>query len=325
MAVYSLLTAFASCVICVPVVIRVAEHWSLFDPPGPLKLHTRRVPRIGGVAVALAFALGVLISGAQSSRYLLLPLFLVWLIGIVDDLRGLSPLSRLMAQAIVAFVLCRGADLTLPLLSRKPLGWIFASLFVMTLINAFNLLDGADGLAAGVAAVIATGYLIYGMQSGVSKASAAALLGTCLGFLVFNYPPAKIFLGDSGSTVLGLIVASTGLEVHQSIPSTKSGLFVLPVFAGLPLLDLLLAIFRRLRSGGSPFSGDRRHFYDLLLQKGWSPRKVALSIYAITAGFVIVGLECNRYSPITAVGLVFLVTVPFLLAAVHLGALSPAA
>lgn len=325
MALYCLLIAFGWCVISLPVVIKLAARWNLFDLPGPLKLHTRHVSRMGGIAVTSALAAGLLISGkSHTLTYLLLALFLLWLTGMIDDLRGLSPVSRLAAQTIAALILCYGADLTLPLFEKRPLGWIVAAFFVITLTNAFNLLDGADGLAAGVAAVIASGYLACGGLSGTAQASAAALLGSCLGFLVFNFPPAKIFLGDSGSTSLGLIIAFAGLELNQSFPVAKSGLFIAPIFAGLPLLDLILAICRRLRSGGSPFSGDRRHFYDLLLQKGWSPRKVALSSYAITTLFVVAGLHSGYHSGATSVGLVLLVTIPFLFVAVRLGALRPA-
>jgi len=322
---YTILIAFGWCVISLPVVIRAAERWNLFDPVGPLKLHTRRVSRMGGVAVTSAVAVSLLSSRTSHAvRYLLLALFLLWVTGMIDDVRGLSPGLRLMAQAIAALILCCGADLTLPLLEKRPLGWVITALFVVTLINAFNLLDGADGVAAGVAAIIASGYLALGQQSGASQASAAALLGSYLGFLVFNFPPAKIFLGDSGSTSLGLIIAFAGLSLRQSSPVMSGGVFISTVFAGLPLLDLVLAIFRRLRSGGSPFTGDRRHFYDLLLQRGWSPRKVALSTYAITAGFVLVGLKSSQSSPVDAAGLILAAAIPFLFVAVHLGALRPA-
>ncbi len=325
MTIYTLLIAFAWSVISLPLVIKAAARWNLFDPPGALKLHTRRVPRLGGVAVIPAFAAGVLASGSSHAlKYLLLALFLLWLAGIIDDLRGLSPLSRLTVQGIAALILCCGTDLTLPLLDKRPMGWVLAALFAVTFINAFNLLDGADGLAAGVAAVIALGYLALGQQSGVSELGAAALLGSCVGFLVFNFPPAKIFLGDSGSTSLGLIIAFIGLSLHPSVSVTKGSVFISPIFAGLPLLDLVLAIVRRLRSGRSPFAGDRRHFYDLLLQKGWSPRKVALSTYAITAGFVLVGLQGNQSSAVAAIALVLLLAIPFLFVAVYLGALRAA-
>jgi len=325
MAIHILLIAFAWCVISLPLVMRVAVRWNLFDPLGPLKLHTRRISRIGGIAVTSAVAVSLLASGTfHAVKYLLAALFLIWVTGMIDDLRGLSAVLRLMAQTIAALVLCWGSDLTLPLFEKRPLGWIFAAVFVVTLINAFNLLDGADGVAAGVAAIIAAGYLALGEPSGVSQASSAALLGSCLGFLVFNFPPAKIFLGDSGSTALGLIIAFIGLALRQSSPVMSVGIFVSTIFAGLPLLDLVLAIFRRLRSGGSPLAGDRRHFYDLLLQRGWSPRKVALSTYAITAGFVLVGLKSSQSSPVGAACLVLLAAIPFLFVAVHLGALRPA-
>lgn len=326
MSIYSFLLAFFSCVIFLPVLIKVAMRWNLFDPPGPLKLHTRRIPRIGGVAIVSAYALGILIARSSSKlSYVLLALFFLWLIGIVDDVWGLPPALRLIAQSVVATVLCIGRDLAFPIVGSKLFGWLVAIFFVLCLINAFNLLDGADGLAVGVAATIAVGYLLYGSQSGLLRASASALLGSCVGFLVFNFPPAKIFLGDSGSTVLGLIIALTGLELHQTASSGKYGMLVLPVFAGLPLLDLFFAIVRRIRTGGSPFLGDRRHFYDLLLQKGWSTRKVATSMYAISACFVMVGLGFDRFSVPNAAGLVLLVTISFLFAAVHLGVLRAAA
>jgi UDP-GlcNAc:undecaprenyl-phosphate/decaprenyl-phosphate GlcNAc-1-phosphate transferase len=326
MTVYSFLLSLFWCFMALPLLIRVATRWNLFDPPGPLKRHTRRISRIGGVAVASAYAVGILLSGMASGlRWILLALFILWLTGIVDDLRGLSPALRLVAQTVAASVLCLGYGFTLPWLGSSRFGWLITALFVVCLINAFNLLDGADGVAAGVAAVIAVGCLLYASHSPVSRTSASALLGSCVGFLMFNFPPAKIFLGDSGSTSLGLIIAFTGLELHQSASIASGGILVLPIFAGLPLLDLLLAIVRRVRMGRSPFLGDRRHFYDLLLQKGWSSRRVALATYAITTGFVLVGLLCARFNGLNAGGLVLLVTIPLLVAAVRMGALTTAA
>ena len=326
MSIYSFILAFFCCVLLLPVLIKVAKRWKLFDPPGPLKLHTRRIPRIGGVAVVSGYTLGILISGSTSKlSYLLFALFVLWLTGIVDDVWGLPPAMRLLCQLVAAVVLCIARDLALPFGESKLFGWLVASFFVLCLINAFNFLDGTDGLAAGVAAIIASGYLLSGPQSDLARASASALLGSCLGFLIFNFPPAKIFLGDSGSTVLGFIIALTGLESHKAATVGKYGMLVVPIFAGLPLLDLLFATVRRIRSGGSPLVGDRRHFYDLLLQKGWSTRKVAMSMYAVSACFVMAALVCDRYGVATAAGLVLLVTIPFLFVAVHLGALRAAA
>ena len=233
MTIYSFLVAFVCCVAAVPVVIKLALRWKVFDPTGPLKLHVRPISRLGGVALNLAFAVGIIVSDSSAAAlYLLLALALLGVTGVLDDVRSLSPASRFVAQTIAGLVLCYGTDLTIPMLGSKALAWFMGSLFVVTLVNAFNLLDGADGVATGVAAIIASGYLaLGGIQPGVSRSSEWALLGGCLGFLLFNFPPAKIFLGDSGSTSLGLVIAFTGLELYKTNPSSTNGLLIPLTFA----------------------------------------------------------------------------------------------
>ena len=162
--------------------------------------------------------------------------------------------------------------------------------FVVAMINAFNFLDGSDGLAAGVAGIISIAYAlprlphIDAFQIGL----ACAIAGACLAFLRSNLAPAKIYLGDSGSTSLGLCVAFLGLEFWRSGHATFPRMVFPVLIAALPLLDAALAIVRRISNGISPLYGDRRHFYDRLLARGWSTRRVALACYAITAGFVAV-------------------------------------
>jgi UDP-GlcNAc:undecaprenyl-phosphate/decaprenyl-phosphate GlcNAc-1-phosphate transferase len=159
-------------------------------------------------------------------------------------------------------------------------------------VFALSFLDGADGLTAGVTGIIALGYLIFaGTVLGVvGHALAFSLLGACLGFLLFNFPPAKIFMGDSGGEVLGFSVAFRSLDFITTKGATAAvPSLMFPILAAaLPLFDALLAILRRVESGRSPFDGDRRHFYDLLLSAGWSPRRVALSylLTALLAGLV---------------------------------------
>jgi UDP-GlcNAc:undecaprenyl-phosphate/decaprenyl-phosphate GlcNAc-1-phosphate transferase len=154
-------------------------------------------------------------------------------------------------------------------------------------VFAFNFLDGADGLAAGVTGVIALAYIIFpGTALGVvGYAVAWSLLAACCGFLLFNFPPAKIFMGDSGSEVLGFSVAFLGLDfITAKAPNAAATALLFPLLvAALPLADAFFAILRRLDSGRSPLLGDRRHFYDLLLERGWPARRVAIACYLLTA------------------------------------------
>ncbi|MGD0404157.1 MAG: MraY family glycosyltransferase [Candidatus Acidiferrales bacterium] len=168
-------------------------------------------------------------------------------------------------------------------------------------VRCFNFLDGADGLCAGVTAVIAAAYLVVpGITLSVLGTIVAwSLLGVSIGFLVFNFPPrASIFLGDSGSTLFGFGVAFLALDFYGANATTERSIALLVplLMAALPLLDGIMAVLRRLHGGRSLLHGDRRHFYDLLLGISWSPRKVALTIYALTAAMCMIAwlvLKCD--------------------------------
>ena len=195
-------------------------------------------------------------------------------------------------------------------------------------VFAFNFLDGTDGLAAGVTATIASAYLLFpGAALGaLGYALAWSLLGASAAFLLFNFPPAKIFMGDSGSSTLGFCVAFLGLDfvAAKSVNAAATALIFPLLVAALPLADALLAILRRLKSGRSPFQGDRRHFYDLLLAAGWTTRRVAITGYLLTAllaGLAWLATQGNA-KRITVVGIA--AGAALLSAAVRMGALRPA-
>jgi|SRR5271156_2773777 UDP-GlcNAc:undecaprenyl-phosphate GlcNAc-1-phosphate transferase len=160
-------------------------------------------------------------------------------------------------------------------------------------VFAFNFLDGVDGLAAGVTGAIALAYAAMpGVEmSGFGYAVAWSLLGACVGLLFFNYPPAPIFMGDSGNTVLGFSVAFLGLDFLRARgggAAASSWLFPFLITA-LPLLDALAVVTRRVMKGRSPFQGDRGHFYDFLLAGGWTARRVAIVCYFLTAFLGLLG------------------------------------
>lgn len=168
-----------------------------------------------------------------------------------------------------------------------------------------QLIKGVDGIAAGVVGIIALAYAVFPGGAGNPFASGIAfgVAGTCAGFLAYNLPPAKIFLGDSGSTALGLAVAFLALDFWRSQPAsvTVPNLLFPFLLCALPLLDAALAIIRRLLRLTSPLAGDRRHFYDLLLARGYSPVRVALFCYLIATAFAGISWKERGMSPVEAV------------------------
>lgn len=285
--------AFVFTVLLMPIVIRLCRRWNLLDQPGPLKIHSQPVPRLGGVAVVFAISAGmVVVSPVLATREwpFFAALSLVCVTGLIDDLSGLSALIRLASQIIAGGLLWYGGW-RVPVFAAAGPNLIATCLFVAAFANAFNFLDGADGIAAGVACIIAAAFATFPGAPGTAfgRAAAWSVAGACAGFLLFNFPPAKIFLGDSGSTAIGLCIAFLGLDSYRSNPVTAAQMLFPILAAALPLLDAALAIFRRIRRGVSPLYGDRSHVYDLLATRGLSPRRVALACYLIAAAFACLG------------------------------------
>jgi UDP-N-acetylmuramyl pentapeptide phosphotransferase/UDP-N-acetylglucosamine-1-phosphate transferase len=321
----SFVAAFSLSVLLTPTVRRICIRFGVFDQPGPLKIHAQPIPRLGGVAIALAILGACVIARplpAGSAAYFVAALALVWIAGLVDDLRGLSPVFRIAAQASAALLLWR-AGWQVPGLGTGASSILTTCLFVIVFANAINFLDGSDGLAAGVAGIIALAYIFARSGAGTQFPSGVAwsLFGACAGFLVFNFPLAKIFMGDSGSTSLGFMVSFLALAFCRSSGGTTPSLIFPLLIAGLPLLDAGLAVVRRLREAASPFYGDRRHFYDLLLARGWSPRKVALVSYSITAAMGAIGWIGLRLDSRRMLLLAALSFAALLAAALRLGSL----
>jgi UDP-GlcNAc:undecaprenyl-phosphate GlcNAc-1-phosphate transferase len=319
------LIAFLVCTGTLPLIHFLATRWKLHDFPGELKIHAVPTPRLGGISMGLALLAGLSIGGTGLFSHALniyLALLLVWITSLVDDLKGLPPTLRLVIHCIAGLLVAQ-TQWSLRLFDIPLLDAAVTCIFVMLFVNAFNFFDGADGLAAGVAALVSFGYvLLYTVRAAsVGAAVAWSLLGACLGFLFFNFPPAKIFMGDSGSTVLGFVAAFLGLDFYRVHHALGTHLLLPLVFAGLPLLDLVLAVFRRLGKRVSPFVGDRQHFYDLLRQRGWSARPIAIGSYLATAGLILLGLVCDRLNP----GLAFMALVltfgSLFITAVRLGSL----
>lgn len=253
--IYTFLTALLTTFIFLKLGIKL----QLVDKPsGKLKPHEKPIPFTGGTAIIVA-----MIPWLYSEWKLLLPVAALWLIGLLDDIKGISPLVRLFGELIAGFV---GAY------------YIFGHSFLLSLvlavafaavINAYNMIDGMDGICGGVTAVSG---LLLSFVKGYGNVG-RVMAGAYGGFLVFNFPPAKIFLGDEGSYIAGSIM---GLALIGSF-GTPYFLRVLAI-SWLPLLDLVAGFIRRILAGISPLKGDRDHFYDKLFVMAGKRKKVTFSL-----------------------------------------------
>lgn len=273
-----------------PLLGRLAVRWSFVDAPGEHRRHRHPVPLLGGVALwaAVIAAVAIWPTGADPARLwaVLGAATLVAGAGLLDDYRPLPVAERLLAQLIAAAVLVSGGlfvVLTVP-------GWLDATLTVLWIVgitNAVNLLDNMDGLAAGVTAIAALGFVaLTARQGGFAAVLAAALLGAALGFLIHNFHPARIFMGDAGSLFLGLLLAVLGLELQTGRALSEPWIAALvPVLLlAVPIFDTTLVTVSRWRRGHNPLTTPGHdHLSHRLRRNGLSPRAVALVIYAAGA------------------------------------------
>ena len=283
-------------------------------------VHTVPTPRLGGVAmlfglsVALLFAsrmpfLAGVFAGSNAAWAILAGGALVCALGAADDIWDLDWVTKLVGQVLAAGIMAwQGVQLvTIPIagltVTSSRLSLFATVIIVVITMNAVNFVDGLDGLAAGVIAIGGTAFFAYtyllarnaspGDYSSLATLVVAALVGACLGFLPHNYYPARIFMGDSGAMLIGLVMAGAAIVVtgqidpevvseRQSIPAFLP--IVLPAAVMLlPLIDITLAVFRRLRAGQSPFHADRMHLHHRLLALGHSHRRAVAIMYVWTA------------------------------------------
>lgn len=302
--------AAIACALLAPPAMRLARRLGAIDRPGPRRIHRDEVPRLGGLALAAA-VLGVawiarLVS--EPVRQLdvrpLLGLTLasvpVLAVGVADDIRGVPAAVKLALQAAGALVLTAfgyGVPLlTSPFGGSFAAGWLDVPLtvaWVLIVINAINLIDGLDGLAAGIVTIAAATLWWTGRvhEDFYVMFLAALLIGAGAGFLLWNRPPARVFMGDTGSHFLGLVLAAAALLENRK--GTAAVTLLLPLVAlALPVLDGMLAFVRRLVRGRPVWSADVGHVHHRLLRLGLSPRGALLLLWGLAAlcGAAAVGL-----------------------------------
>jgi len=331
-----LISASASLVLT-PLLRRFCESFRLVDEPqDERRVHRKAVPRLGGIAIFLSMLIALFFLAmvnnllTQTLRPDLRAIvvfvvcgFLVLLLGVYDDLRGASAVVKFAGLAAVTMLFYalggRIEGLSIPFVGgialHPILGFLLTMIWVVGIANAFNLIDGVDGLASGSALFSSLVLLSVSLVQGKTMVVVIALVltGALAGFLRYNFNPASIFLGDSGSLFVGFALAALSIQGSQKAPTAVA--VAIPVLAfGLPVVDTSVAIARRFLSGKPIFQGDREHIHHMLLERGWSQRRVALVLYGVSACFGLLAmLFVSSGNSLTAVVL-FVVGVAVVLA-----------
>jgi len=293
-------TAFLIALVLTPILRDIFRSYNIVDRPGQRKVHQYPIPRIGGIPIAVAY-FAALWSLSSSNPALgvnfqkLLPgAAVVFLTGLVDDFVNLKPLVKLLGQ-IAAALIVFWSGIRIEGVAGQPLPlWLNLLLTVLWLLlstNALNLIDGLDGLCAGIGFVatltLVCAAVIHG-DTGLANAT-LPLAGALLGFISYNLNPATVFLGDSGAMLIGFLLGCYGMIWTQKTATLLSLLVPLLALA-VPLLDVSLAILRRLLSKRSVFSADRAHIHHRLLDHGFTPRRAVLVLYVFAAVIAIIAV-----------------------------------
>lgn len=308
-----------------PHVKRLAVRWGAVDKPDARKVHTGIIPRLGGLAIYAGFITSVLASVHVTWELfgLLIGGTAILVLGIVDDIFQLPAKVKLVGQIAAASVLLL-FDIKIDWLSNPFGGMIyldywaipFTLLWVVSLTNMLNLIDGLDGLAAGVSTIAAVTIFLMAVDQNfwLVAVLTAALAGSALGFLHFNFSPAKIFMGDTGSMFLGYMLAA--VSVVGTVKSAATIALIVPTVAlGLPIMDTACAIIRRFNNGQPIFKPDRGHLHHRLLDMGLSQTQVVLLLYLVS---IILGVSAIVMTEVKIGHAVFIVVA--LLAAAFVGA-----
>lgn len=293
---------FLASALLVPLVKKAAEHVNAMDIPNARKAHTVPTPRMGGLAIFGAFLLGYMLFARTSVQMLsiLIGGFIIILTGVFDDIKPVSAKIKFCLQVIAACVVVFYGKIVLNYISVlglrinfiEPLNYIITILFIVGITNAINLIDGLDGLASGVSSIyfatIAIIAFILNKMQGLDTILSLIMLGSTLGFLLHNFHPAKIFMGDTGSLFLGFTISVIALLGFKA--TTLTSLIIPIVILAIPIFDTALAIFRRLLKGEKITAPDKDHFHHQLLKMKFGVRSTVLIIYAINILFASVSI-----------------------------------
>ena len=297
-----IMVTFLASALLVPFVKKIAHHAGALDIPNERKVHKEPMPRMGGLAIFAAFLIGYMIFARTSIQMLsvLIGGFIIVLTGIFDDIKPISAKVKLLLQIVAACVVVFYGQIVLnyfdlfgiPFNLPVPINYIVTIVFIVGLTNAINLIDGLDGLAAGVSSIyfatIAFIACALNKNQGLDIMLSVILLGSTLGFLLHNFNPAKIFMGDTGSLFLGFTISVIALLGFKA--ATVTSLIIPILILAIPIFDTALAIFRRLLKGESIGTPDKEHFHHQLLKMKFGVKSTVLIIYGINILFASVSI-----------------------------------
>lgn len=333
--VFVFLASFVTTIAFTPVVRSFADKYGILDEPGHRKIHNNSVPSLGGIAIYFGLLASIITNWHPEFQTELYGIItagtIILLIGIADDVYGLSAMIKLFGQIIVSlilvsfgvrFVFVTEATGSIVHLSTV-LGVSLTVFWMVGMMNAINLTDGLDGLAAGVSCIGAAslGIISVFYEIGMPTFLSAAICGASLGFLIFNFNPAKIFLGDSGAMLLGFLLGSITVLSATSRSGTMT-LFVPILALGVPIFDTGFAILRRLASGRCIFAADQEHLHHRLVSKGHTQKQAVLMIHGISLCLGVIAVFVSRLTPIAVMFTVIIVLVVLIYGGTRIGLIS---
>lgn len=297
--ILTFVVAFAFSFAATPIVYRFAFKIGAIDVPrDSRRMHKKPIPRLGGLAIIFGFTVAICCFGhlTRSLGAILAGAAIIAVMGVVDDCKNLDAKLKFCIQIIAALVVIIGGNIRITVLtnpnifSDNPyvilpdwLSGVTTVLWIVFITNAVNFIDGLDGLAAGVSAIMSVSLVFIAVRVGEYSVATVglALMGACFGFLPFNFNPAKIFMGDTGSTFLGFMLAT--LSIQGVFKSYAIISFAVPLLIlGLPLFDALFAMIRRIYHGQSPMTADRGHLHHRLIDMGFSQKQTVFILYTIS-------------------------------------------
>lgn len=298
--VLALLVALVVSFLTTPVVKSFAYKVGAIDvPKDARRMHKVPIPRLGGLAIFIGFMVSILlfvnIRGNQQMQSILLGAVIIVVLGVVDDIMALPAMLKFVVQIVAALIPALNGVTILafsnPNIFSDKLYWVlgglsvpFTVIWIVAITNSVNLIDGLDGLADGVSAISATTMLVIALLYAEAQVAIvmAALVGACVGFIPYNLNPAKMFMGDTGATFLGYILATMSIQGLFKYYAVVS--FVVPfLILGLPIFDTAFAFIRRIAHGQSPMHADRSHIHHRLIDMGLNQKQAVATLYVISA------------------------------------------